>query len=754
LAPPEKLTIGPLSVDEVDQLIRTRLEARLLRPVIRQLADASGGNPFYALELADGLLRAGRMPEPGERLPIPTHLREIAASRLDNLSRTAREAALATAALAQPTATLVASVAGGTDAIDEAVAAGVLERDGDSVRFTHPLFAASAYEGASAAERKAMHARLGAVVIDPEERARQLAEAADGPDAKIATFVEAAAASVASRGAPDAAVRLAKLSVELTPTTRRHALHKRRLDCARYAFAAGDPAHAEALLEGHLVDAAAGRERAQVELELGRAALATSGAAAAMAHYERGLAQVEGSDELELQALILTELADTHAADLRMDSDASARAVALAEKVWNPDLLARALGIHGATMASRETPLPEGYWKRALAVEQGTGQLRHGGPAYAYALALMFQLEYDRAIQLFSDVADSMRRRDDPMLQGVLLLLADIARNTGRWDEADTCAAEAHDVVIQTGRQSVEPECLVVKARLAMLRGELETAQQLGDDTLAALARLASSRERSAVLDGAMIEALVTSIFAWSAEMSGDHSRAHELFVEACEHDRSIGMYDWLVEGLAADVASLAALGKLDEAGRALGELREVKGSTTDKQRSGSAALEARADGLLAAAHGDYVVSIASLERSRELIEDLPAPRPYELARTLLALGQVQRRARQKAEARRTLEQALEIFDRLGSKVWAEQARRELDQLGGRPSSSGALTATEARVAASVASGRTNAEAARELFMSPKTVEWNLSKIYKKLHVRSRAELAAKLAKQPVAPQS
>jgi DNA-binding CsgD family transcriptional regulator len=752
-APAERLTVGPLSVDELDQLIRTRLDARLARPVVRQLANASGGNPFYARELAESLLRSGRTLEPGERLPIPTHLRAVTAGRLGTLSPRAREAALATAALAQATAAAVASVAGGSDSIEEAVAAGVLERDGDALRFTHPLFAASVYEEAPPAERTAMHKRLARVVSEPQERARQLAEGADGPDATIATFVEAAAASAASRGAPDAAVRLATLAVELTPTSRRNARHKRRLDCARYTFAAGDPAHAESLLAGHLEDATAGRERAEVELELGRAVFATRGAAGAMAHYERALAEVDGSDELELQAVILTELAETHNAHLRLDSDASARAVALAEKVWNPELLARALGVHGETMAWRETALPDEYWQRALAVERSTGQLRDGGPASAYALTLMFRMEYEQAVPVFEEIADSMRRRDDPMLQRVLLVLADIARNVGRWDDASACIDEAHEVVIQTGRQSAEPECLTAKARMAMLRGELELAERLSRDALAALAGVSSAGERRAVLDGRMIEGLVASILGRAAQMSGDHARAHTLFVEACDHDRSMAMNEWLVEGLAADVASLVALGRLDEARGSFDELQEASRSITEPVHSSAAALAARSEGLLAAADGDYDAAVAALERSRDLVDGC-VPWPYERARTLLALGQVQRRVRRKAEARGTLEQALAIFEELGSKLWAREARRELDQLGGRPSQTGALTETEARVAACVAAGRSNAEAARELFMSPKTVEWNLSKIYKKLHVRSRAELAAKLAKRPVAPQS
>ena len=195
-------------------------------------------------------------------------------------------------------------------------------------------------------------------------------------------------------------------------------------------------------------------------------------------------------------------------------------------------------------------------------------------------------------------------------------------------------------------------------------------------------------------------------------------------------------------------MTSLVALGELEHAGRALDELHTTGSSLSSQMRSSAAALEARARGLVAAARGDLETAIAFLERSRDELEAAPTPWPYELARTLLALGQMQRRFRMKAQARATLERALESFERLGARLWAEKTSDELAQVSGRPSRSGALTPTEIRVAEVVVAGRSNAEAARELFMSSKTVEWNLSKIYKKLHVRGRAELAAKLAKR------
>jgi DNA-binding NarL/FixJ family response regulator len=121
-------------------------------------------------------------------------------------------------------------------------------------------------------------------------------------------------------------------------------------------------------------------------------------------------------------------------------------------------------------------------------------------------------------------------------------------------------------------------------------------------------------------------------------------------------------------------------------------------------------------------------------------------PMPFERARTLLVKGLVLRAARQQRSARESLEQAHEIFERLGARLWKERAEAELRSVAGRrPARPTALTATEERIARLVADGCSNHEVARRLFMSPKTVEWNLSKVYRKLHVRSRTELAAKL---------
>jgi DNA-binding CsgD family transcriptional regulator len=117
---------------------------------------------------------------------------------------------------------------------------------------------------------------------------------------------------------------------------------------------------------------------------------------------------------------------------------------------------------------------------------------------------------------------------------------------------------------------------------------------------------------------------------------------------------------------------------------------------------------------------------------------------PFELGRTLLAQGQLRRRAKQKRAARESLQEARQVFERLGAPLWAERATAELARIGLRPPAPLGLTPTEKRVAELAAAGRTNREIAQTLFLSVHTVEDNLRRVYGKLGIRSRTELAAK----------
>jgi len=177
--------------------------------------------------------------------------------------------------------------------------------------------------------------------------------------------------------------------------------------------------------------------------------------------------------------------------------------------------------------------------------------------------------------------------------------------------------------------------------------------------------------------------------------------------------------------------------------------MRARRWTRTRRLRSGSAgkggiAAARRCRGLLVAATDDLAVAIAELEAAADL--SAGGDTPFEHARASLALGTALRRSKRRREARETLEEAVAAFERLGTALWADRARAELRRISGRAPTSGALTPAEERIASLVAEGKTNREVAAALFLSERTVEGHLSRVYGKLGVRSRTELARALA--------
>ena len=186
-------------------------------------------------------------------------------------------------------------------------------------------------------------------------------------------------------------------------------------------------------------------------------------------------------------------------------------------------------------------------------------------------------------------------------------------------------------------------------------------------------------------------------------------------------------------------IEALVEAGRVDDARQALDGF-QTAAERLERGRGIAAARRCR--GLLVAAAND--LALAELEASVSLSRDKDTP--FEHARSLLALGAAQRRAKRRRAARETLEEALLIFERIGAELWAERARAELRRISGRAASPGALTPAEERVAGLVAEGKTNREVAAALFLSERTVEGHLSHVFAKLGVRSRTELARKLS--------
>jgi DNA-binding CsgD family transcriptional regulator len=159
--------------------------------------------------------------------------------------------------------------------------------------------------------------------------------------------------------------------------------------------------------------------------------------------------------------------------------------------------------------------------------------------------------------------------------------------------------------------------------------------------------------------------------------------------------------------------------------------------------RAWARGVAARGRALLAAAAGDLTGAEDAAEASVRALEG--AGQPFETARSVLVLGQIHRRAKRKRLAREHLGRAEEVFDALGARLWAERTRTELGRIGGRPATPFELTETERNIASLVARGHTNQEAADALFISLGTVQGSLKRVYGKLGVRSRTELAARL---------
>ena len=338
--------------------------------MLLRIWETSGGNPFFALELARALERRGGRIEAGAELPVPETLEDLVAERLQALSPEADEVCRVVAASAEATIQLVELSVEHADAgVDAALQARVLELDGERLRFTHPLLA-SAISARTVGERKrSLHGRLASVASDPEEQARHLALAASAPSAQVAEALDAAARHARARGSATAAAELAEQAVALTPSSDDEGRQRRRLDAADLYFEAGDLERALTLVRAASEEAPPGPARAAVLLRLGRLRAETSGVAEAVALWREALA--EAGDDDELEARILFELGQF----LRFAEGAEPAltvleaAVAAAERVGDDELTCTATAAYALVHFNSGRGMDHRANDRALALE-------------------------------------------------------------------------------------------------------------------------------------------------------------------------------------------------------------------------------------------------------------------------------------------------------------------------------------------------------------------------------------------------
>jgi DNA-binding CsgD family transcriptional regulator len=720
----QDVALGALSVAVLEDIIRRQTRQSLTRPTLVRIANFCGGNPFYALEIAHELQRVG-VPSIGEPLPVPSELQGLVRSRMSRLPEGTRDALLAAACASDPTTALV-----DVEAIGPAEEAGIVKVSEDArVYFTHPLLAAAVIASASTARRRSVHLALAERVADPEEKARHLGAAALGPDEAVAAALEDAAARAAARGAGATAIDLGRQAIDLTPHREGDGFFQRVVAFGHYAR----------LTSVEVTDC---KDRVQSALAVCPSGELRAGLLLAKQVVTWNEGDSEAGYQLVLQAIEETNdpmlAARAHYAAVWTDFDNPVRGLmhldALLELIDEDD---DPLLYAGALMDHAYLRLISGFGADEDALRRGRdmeARIANAGWWERSPVPIIWPLLHDqldeaveghtRRLEWAREVADagvelSMLR----FLSRIELLRGDFAA-ARRWSDEFAVAAQ------QTGSNVWMSDVLCSQATLDAHAGELDVATAKGQEAL----RLSRTSRRAA-------EVGPRQVLGFVAFCRGDHP----LVVEHLGTARAI-----LDEVGQREPAQWRFHPDLVEAFLAVGDPKaaeEVAASLEDRAatfpRPWILAVAARCRGQLRAAAGD--LDGAAEEMRRALLIHAQLEMPYEHARTLLAYGQVMRRRGARREARTALGEAVMSFEQAGSTVWAGRAREELKRIPVRRRPSG-LTATELEIAHLAAAGLTNKEISKRAFLSTKTVEGNLTRVYSKLGVRSRAELVRAMA--------
>jgi DNA-binding CsgD family transcriptional regulator len=715
----ERRELPSLSTAALHRLVLQRFGVALSRPMLLRLHAMSGGNPLFALEVARDL-------GAGDDLSVPRELADLLRTRLATLSPAGAQVVLTAALLARPSRELLTLVERDADAaINEAVAADVLEVSGDSVRFTHPLLGSVHVDSMSMASRRAAHGRIAAAVEDPEERARHLALAAVGPDQRAALALDAAVAAANTRGALPAAADLAAMAVAMTlggdPDR-----HRRVVRAVELAFAAGDLGGAESLLTEALSTETDARRRAELLLHRGRIGHEGDHSAAGASLRE---ALILAGADVPLRIQVLLEHASNEYGRVGDSADVvatAAEAERLAEELGDQALLGRAIGAHAFFESSLTGELLVDRFRRAVALEEATASVSDEWISAAdLGQVFLDAQELEEARVIFQRLVRRSRAAQHAVLAEWLDLLAFVELHAGNLDLAAELEREAVELAVQTGRENTE---LAAQFRLGWiegLRGNVEAARAACERSLRLAARTRGFTRGARLSLGYLESSLAHYDAAWhwldpSNPATGDANPNRP------------------VVPMAEIVEVLAGLGRTAEARQRL-ELFAARASALS--RRWAIARAAHCEGLVLAAEGDLDAAASASTEAVRLADGIGFPVP--LGRALLALGAAQRRTNHKAQSRATLQRAVAAFESAGARIWCDRAQRELGRIGGRSTpAGGGLSTTESAIAQLVAAGSSNKEVAAALHLSAKTVEWNLSKIYRKLGVRSRTDLA------------
>lgn len=722
--------LRPLTIGGLHEVLSTRLGRPIARQTMLRIHEASGGNPFYAIELARTMGERNSESE----MTLPITLAGLVESRIGVLDADIRHALLAAACLAAPTVDLV-SRAIGCDVetcarlLLAAESDGILTIIGNRLKFTHPLLSAGVYTDATPTQRRALHNRLAHLVDDAELRARHLALAATHADAVTVNALDAAATLASRRGAPAAAAEFMELAHELGDEN-----SERQLRRAVFHFNAGDAVAARTILEQFINAPAPDRMHAEARSLLGQWALLDGSSRDAAALLERA-ARGADDDTLLIRILLPLSFARLNIRDFDGATHAVDAAVATATRLDEPALLGQALSMRVLVGFLVGDGVDEANFSKALQLDAAVDP----PPAMLWPAAQRAELlvGMGRLDEGRRELRAIRQRYLELGAESELMVVAFHSALTEIWRGDFAAAAMIGEDAMQHARQldgdvplSV---AMMIRAAVAAHTGDEYAARRDAEAALAALARCDFP---------ATVTVWPTTTLGFLEVSLGNYQAALDILeplLAAVRHaPRATEIF---VAPFLPDAAeALIQLDRLDEAQRLI-EVLEGNGRRLD--RPWMAALGARCRAMLLAARRDVGAALDAAHRA--MAEHDRVPMPFERARSQMLLGELQRRQRGRENAAAPLREALATFDNLNTPLWANRARSSLDRIHfGRPHPT-TLTSAERGVADLAAAGTTNHDIAASLFISPKTVEVHLTRIYRKLGIRSRAELGRRL---------
>jgi DNA-binding CsgD family transcriptional regulator len=729
-----ELVVRGLGTSDAKELMSQVVRGPLDERVREQILAETRGNPLALLELPRGMTPAelaGGFGLPS-MAPLSGQIEEKFLRRLGALPHDTQRLLLLAAAepLGDPVLLLSAAqrLGIGPDAVEPAERAGLLEF-GLRVTFRHPLVRSATYQAASVSERRAAHRALSEVTdpeLDPDRRAWHRAQGASEPSEEIAVELESSAGRAQARGGLAAAAAFLEFAATLTPEQGQRAL--RSLVAAEAKQQAGAPDAALNLLA--VAELGPLDELSRARLDMVRAQIAYaqnrgSEAAELLVHAGKRLEPLDLAlaRSTYLDALAAASFAGTSAAGLDVVQIAK---IALSAPRPDPFLPADLL-LQGVA-----TQITDGYGSGVTMLKQALGALRREEVSDEEQLRCSL-LAYRSAVDLWDDESWYMlaQRYVELARAGGALPVLHFALNAHI--VADAFAGE-----LSAGNALMEELRVVCDIIGSAVPPYAPLALAAWRGTEADLFTLTEEIETAALARG---ETLAVSAARWACAVFynglGQYEKALEAAEDACNNG-DLGYADWSLAELI-----LAAV-RIGDQARAADALQQLSARAQDSQSEWALGIEARCRALVSD-------EVQADDLYREAIERLGNTRiRVELARTHLHYGEWLRHHHHKLEARIQLRTAHEMFTSMGNDVYAERATNELLATGQRAPKPGVktasdLTAQELEVCRLAAEGFTNVEIAARLYISASTVDYHLSKSFRKLEIRSRTQLARHL---------